>query len=329
MRKEAEADHARRNSYAADMLVVQRLVEEGDLGRARALVRTHIPASDQTDLRGFEWRYCWERCRGDEVGTITENRSPEWHNCLSPDDRLLASGRKIWDLQTREISLTLATNESVVAFAPLRRILLLNDHQRGFKWRDLSTGQEQLLAPDERMVTVAFSSSGRWMATGRWIESVVANPDGNLSLWDTTTWKRVAVVTNLYFDELLPQALAFSPNEQLLIAATGNPAAGSDLRCFRVPSLATVSVPTNTARDLGCVVFSPDGREFFTGEWEGDVRVWDATTLREIEDRRQVGHHESWINHSLFYLVLSGSFHSNAKGSVSKVGPWGFAPSSG
>src|SRR4029077_11916432 len=119
--------------------------------------------------------------------------------------------------------------------------------------------------------------SGRWMATGRDVEMEPAGTDANLTLWDTTTWERIAMVTNIFFEDIQPRALAFSPDEKLLVAATGHSMSGAgELRCFRIPSLESVPIPANAAANLRCVVFSPDGREFFTGDGDGDVRVWDA-----------------------------------------------------
>ncbi|MEO8425793.1 MAG: WD40 repeat domain-containing serine/threonine-protein kinase [Verrucomicrobiota bacterium] len=296
-RAEAQTLKVQQNSYAADMALAQKTIEEGDLGRARGLLLDHLPAAGQSDLRGFEWRYFWGRCRGDEITTITTNKGANWHISLSPDDRLLASGRRLWDLQSGSISQTLATNESVLAFAPRGQILLLNDAVKGLKRRDLASGKEWLMAPDQFITPIEFSPSGRWMGTGRHIvDNNGVGTDGNLSVWDTTTWERFAVVTNIFFDGRLPRALAFSPDEKLLIAVVGQSLGGAgELRCFRVPSMESVLMPANAARNLGCVVFAPDGREFFTGDWNGDVRVWDAVTFRELEERRRVRHHRTWI----------------------------------
>jgi WD40 repeat protein len=301
-RAEAEALNARRNSYASDMMVAQRAIEEGDLGRARKLLLSHIPISGQSDLRGFEWRYFWGRSRGDEVRTITESGDDNWHLSLSSDESFLAAGRTIWDLGTKGSSQTLLTNESVLAYAPGGQFIFLNDRVKGFKRRDLASGQEWLMAPNRSVAPIEFSPTGRWMATGLQSESGSDLRNGNLIIWNTSTWERFAVVTNIPFSSWLPRALAFSPDESLLIAATGDSLAGAgQLRCFRVPSLESAPMPANAAHNLGCVVFSPDGREFFTGDWDGDVRVWDALTLRELEERRRVRHHRTWIG-SLTFL---------------------------
>src|SRR4029079_1887200 len=101
----------------------------------------------------------------DEVRTITESGGDNWHISLSPDESLLGSGRTIWDLRTKGNSQTLLTNESVLAFAPRGRFIFLNDGVKGFKRRDLASGEEWLMAPNEWVAAAEFSPKGRWMAT--------------------------------------------------------------------------------------------------------------------------------------------------------------------
>jgi WD40 repeat protein len=295
-RAEAEGLNARRNSYASDMMVAQRAVEEGDVGRARDLLRSYIPKNGQSDFRGFEWYLFSGRCRGDEVATITTDKGNNWHLSVSPNDALLASGRNIWNIRTGRISLTLPTNEEVVAFAPSGQTILLNDEKTGFKRRDLESGKEWLMAPRRKVAAIACSRTGRWMAIGCDIVPSGKITDANLRIWDTSTWTLYAMQTNIFFDSRLPRALAFSPDEKLLVAASGESIDGKgELRCFRVPSLESAPMLANEARNLSCLVFSPDGREFFTGDWDGDVRVWDATTLSELQERRRIRHHRTWI----------------------------------
>jgi len=50
---------ARQHQYVSDMNLVKQVWEEGNVRRARDLLRTHIPKFGQSDLRGFEWRYLW------------------------------------------------------------------------------------------------------------------------------------------------------------------------------------------------------------------------------------------------------------------------------
>src|SRR5205823_4792400 len=105
--------------------------------------------------------------------------------------------------------------------------------------------------------------SGRWLATGS---------DRGLRLWDATSWQLVGSVTNAPFDDLSAfnwfsaKGLAFSPDEHLLIVASGS-ALGhlSELSAWKIPTLERVPMPMNSVDDAACVVFAPDGREFLTG----------------------------------------------------------------
>jgi serine/threonine protein kinase/WD40 repeat protein len=326
-RAEADAFQLRQNSYAADMSVAQRAIEEGDLGPARVLLKAHIPTAQQTDLRGFEWRYFWGRAAGDEVTNIGESGVYNIHLCLSPDDSLLAFAGNIWNVPTGKALQPVLTNETALAFAPRGNVLLFNDASYNFMRLDLASGEKSLLAERENVAAVAFSATGHWMATGRFVNDDPTPAGGNLSLWDTTTWQRVASVTNLSFDDGLPQAIAFSPDETILVAATGHSLAGfGQLRCFRVPSLEPMVMPPNAAAHESCVVFAPNGHEFFTGDWNGDVRAWDARTLRELEERRRPGLHRTWIGAMAFLPGTTNLLSVGGDRCLHIWEPYGHAP---
>jgi WD40 repeat protein len=299
-RAEIESLNARRNAYASDMALVQRAVEEGDFGRARDLLRVYLPKPGELDLRGFEWNLFAGQCRGDEIGTITQPEDVSWNLSLSPDDSFLASGRSVWDVHTGKISFTLPPNEGVLAFAPDGHTLLVEDRKQGLKRRDLVSGREWLMAAHEHVEPIAFSSSGRWMATASILQGESTATNANLSLWDTVTWERLAKVSNrLHIGG--SSALAISSDEKLLLAATGDSlGGGGELCAFRLPSMERVRTADQAAHNVSCVVFSPDGNEFFTGDWDGGVRVWETATLRELEERRRIGHHRAWIGAMAF-----------------------------
>src|SRR5262249_53879307 len=112
---QAEALKARQNQYAGDMIAAQRAIEEGVFGRAQQLLEEHIPAQE-TDLRGFEWRYLWGLLRGDALGTIATNATGGRYLATSPDGHLLANGSRIWDLATRAVIADLGSNSTALAF---------------------------------------------------------------------------------------------------------------------------------------------------------------------------------------------------------------------
>jgi hypothetical protein len=54
---------ARQKAYASDMKLVQEELAQNNLGLAQELLNRHRM---DTDLRGWEWRYLWQQCQGEE-----------------------------------------------------------------------------------------------------------------------------------------------------------------------------------------------------------------------------------------------------------------------
>ncbi len=81
-----------RNLYATDVNLAQVALEDNNLGRATALLQRYIPRTGtDPDLRGFEWRYLWGLCKGDERATLQGDGSLVSCVRFSPDGRLIAS----------------------------------------------------------------------------------------------------------------------------------------------------------------------------------------------------------------------------------------------
>jgi hypothetical protein len=81
---------ARRNAYAGDMNLLQTALNEGDYGRALAHLEAARPAPGQRDLRGWEWRYFWQRCRSHERACLCRYPEGVSELAFSPDGRWLA-----------------------------------------------------------------------------------------------------------------------------------------------------------------------------------------------------------------------------------------------
>jgi tRNA A-37 threonylcarbamoyl transferase component Bud32 len=295
-------ESARENLYAADISTADRAIHEGDLGRARMLLGEHIPSPGERDLRGFEWRYLAGRLAGDERVTIATNVDATRHLALSPDGQLVGAKSHLWRVATGRIESELGSRCEVLAFAPRGQTVLF---MRGggtpsFMRRDLATGRDTPLLEGETVAAVSFSKTGHWMATGT---------DRGLRLWDATTWELVSSQTNAPFNQwavlgtglsafngFSSKGLAFSPDERVLVAATGYALSDlSELSAWSVPSGERIRIPTSSVHDMICVVFAPDGQEFLTGNWDGSIRVWDALTMLEIPSRRTTNAHRSWI----------------------------------
>lgn len=93
--KAEEAARARNqfqlNAYAADLYVGYRAIEEGHLGKARAMLANHLPEDGTDDLRGYEWHWLSRLCRGDDLQTWQGHSSAVTGVAVSPDGKIFAT----------------------------------------------------------------------------------------------------------------------------------------------------------------------------------------------------------------------------------------------
>ena len=112
---ETQAAAARRRAYAADMNLIGQALSVNNLGRAQELLARHWPdqsaggdAPQQTDLRGWEWRYLWQQCQSDALFTLRRGSNAVSSLSVGPDGLWVAlgeygdAGLSIWDLRTRQ-----------------------------------------------------------------------------------------------------------------------------------------------------------------------------------------------------------------------------------
>jgi eukaryotic-like serine/threonine-protein kinase len=98
-RAEANATRAQQNEasarerlYAADINLAHQALLSDNLRQARALLQNHVPQPGQPDLRGFEWRYLWQQCQGEELFSLPGFTNQALVVAFSPDDRCIAVG---------------------------------------------------------------------------------------------------------------------------------------------------------------------------------------------------------------------------------------------
>jgi eukaryotic-like serine/threonine-protein kinase len=127
------ARRSRLNSYAADIYSAFLAWQSGNLGRAMDLLEHQMPQVGEEDLRGFEWRFLWQKARGEELVSLPHDGLV---SCavFSPNGQNLATASydglvRIWDLATKHVAKT------------------IGGFEREFGWRYL-----------------AYSPDGRWLA---------------------------------------------------------------------------------------------------------------------------------------------------------------------
>lgn len=194
LRQEAQA-----RSYAADMNLIQRALEQNNFGRATDLLNRHRPATGEPDLRNWEWRYLWQQCRSDALFTLVDKY--DWVNLLepSPDGKWLAIGERergtcyLWDFRKRREVALISTNAyaSAAAFSPREPLVAValarggTNPQFGIVLWDLDTA-----AVVKEMPLAAFCRALRFTQDGRMLGSIdqgsanVRTPhDEMLTLW--------------------------------------------------------------------------------------------------------------------------------------------------
>lgn len=269
LRRQAErsAETLKLNLYAADVNLASEAIQGGDYGLARRTLAGLKPRPGEDDLRGFEWRYLWNICQGDQVATLSGHAWIVTCAAFSPDGKSLASGSedqtvKIWNPQTSELLTTLAAatgSVRSVAFSSDGHFLVTSGRGGTRLW-DTGTwrlitnfpGQVAALAKKGDVLAVSESSPFDWRGSR-----------GQVSLWNPRTCERLRILPNA------GHALAFSADGGTL-AVAANPS-GIDLyqvesgECFRRIA---------TARPVWTMDFSPDGSQLVATTADRDALLW-------------------------------------------------------
>jgi eukaryotic-like serine/threonine-protein kinase len=229
----------RLNLYASDMYLVGRAVEEGNLALALQTLEAHRPKAGEEDLRGFEWRYYWQQCKGGQAHVLGGFQRAV--NCVtySPDGKsLAASGGNLalwWN----------ATNQQII-----QRI----DHD-----------------PNLILRSIAFSPEGTTLWTGDQIGKVRGWPYG------TTAWQglisRGTGIVYLATPTKSMKAVAFGERNGTDGKAKGGVALYSLLDILRRNERGNL-LPNSG----GLAAFSDDGTQLLTGGGNDPLLLWDMAT---------------------------------------------------
>jgi WD40 repeat protein/serine/threonine protein kinase len=258
LRREAERQRAaaRLNEYVADINLAQQGLLAGNLGRAAQLVAKHRALPGELDLRGFEWRYLWQRCQGDDHLSLPARPDSIQALALSPDGRWLAIGSRagldVCDLRTSTPVFQAPLGAVSVAFHPAGTHLVAADPRTVRVWTVSGWTEHRLppghgapvaLAPDgSRLATSSRDGIRLWRTEdwteGRWLPGALGplafSPDGRtlaangwqgVTLWDAETGEarvRLEAAANLFFLGGWwyggDHQLAFSPDGRFLVA---------------------------------------------------------------------------------------------------------------
>jgi WD40 repeat protein len=137
-----------------------------------------------------------------------------------------------------------------------------------------------LSAHDDIVWTVAYSNSGRLLASGgggrqengQWLPG----SDFAIRLWNPSTGK---VLRSMEGHTSSVNRVNWSANDRLLLSASSDGTAriwrirdGSEYRIFRAHEGAVTQA-----------LFTPDEREVVTSGWDKTIRIWDVATGKEVQ----------------------------------------------
>lgn len=171
-------DELRGTLYASQMNLVQSAYEADNVARALDILEKQRPKDGEPDLRGWEWHYWRQRCRGEHAETraIADLPGAQWKGyvgerdqvALSPDGRWLAAVRspfsaprgpkgpetdlRVWDSQSGQLKFRTVLGVSTPFGAPLLfsrdaswvmcSQVSRTDGRRGLSAFDVKTGRE-------------------------------------------------------------------------------------------------------------------------------------------------------------------------------------------
>ena len=285
---------ARERLYAADINLAFQALRDDNLRLARSLFNEHIPGPDEADLRGFEWRYLWQRTRSEELLTLPGSASSSRVLAMSPDGRQVAVGGfeageiRLIDIPLRRVVATLPDTNAMmsVAYSPDGSLLASGSGSDVRLW-DLRSFRE-IRRLTNAIAPAVFSPDGRFLLTGRgrWRSDEWDAPR-ELAAWDTATWTVLSSAT-------IPVSGGQSGSRDLYlqVAFGGDPRqvavlTGATIRLLSCPELEETWVlpeelpESSTSRPF--LALSPDNRILALPSPEGyGVRLWDLVEDREL-----------------------------------------------
>lgn len=301
---------ARRNSYASDMNLLQQALEARALGGALWLLERNRPRPGEVDLRHWEWRYFWERCRSDALYTFCQHSNLVTALAFVNKGKWLAVGDidgavRLWDVATRSKVAELQDEGACWSLAASEdgTLLAAGGTDRGGNglvrvW-EVTGRREQAQFPQRGLVrSVALSRDGSQLLT--W------EHNGYVRLWDVANQELIANVAPSPRKMRDAGVVRFSPRDQSLVIGDGE----GNIRFFdRAETNSSRSVKAH-AYGITALAFSPDGALLASaGTYsEGRIRIWAADSGMEVGEL--VGYN-NWVSSLAFSpdgkTLISGS----------------------
>jgi WD40 repeat protein len=129
---------------------------------------------------------------------------------------------------------------------------------------------QELATPNDPVTSLAWSGDGRWLASGGYRQ---------VRLWDPRSFTQESAIVGL---SGRVTAVAFVPNQPILIAADGEVGSAGTLRLWHIPDGAPLGDWTAHDDSIFSMKVSSDGKWLATAGADKLAKVWDLSTHREV-----------------------------------------------
>lgn len=274
----AGRDTIEANLYAADMVAVQRAYEQGNLGRALALLEAHVPKPGSRDRRGFEWHLFRKWCEGDPHVVLHKDPYPLIALAISPDERLAAIASpvalKVVDIARRTVThewpLPRRAEARSIAWTPDGAAIASTE--RDGVWIHTLSNPTPRILPTGPCDTLAISPYGNRIAVCDVLEAYRKQHSISTKIWNETNALNLTTLTNIG-----GPALAWSTNNNDLFCV------GPQGQISLWDQRKGIEELTPPAEGWGAYArFTPNSDYIFRVSWEGTARLTDISTYKNI-----------------------------------------------
>jgi WD40 repeat protein/predicted Ser/Thr protein kinase len=244
------AEHSRAdmalNLYAADVAAAAGALRDGNLGRARELLRQQAGGTADAGAAGspeFTWRLLWSRCQSGELTTLGEHPWIVTCVAVSPDGRWVASG-SMDQPDNLTNSLRIYPLASGAGQPP--------------------AGTARTLGASNTLWSVAFTADSR---------SLVSAGVNGVRFWDVASGQPRADLPSLAGQEiaLAGDTLVASPNHPFFAGNAAEP-----LTLFNLKGRTVRTLPIRGRHPA----LSPDGRRLAVLDADRNVQLFEVATGR-------------------------------------------------